>query len=307
MKQPKKYSGVVVPAVTPLTADFSLDHAAVEKMFAHFQKHGVMPFVLGTTGESASLPLGVKQDYVRAAVKNKSQDTVLYAGISSNCVEESIDLAKYFFDKGVDVVAATLPTYYALSESDMQKYFEQLADNVPGPLVIYNIPATTHMSIPLPLIDTLSHHPNIIGTKDSERNEERLKMSLSLWALREDFSHFLGWAAKSADALINGGDGLIPSTGNFYPGLYSEMYKAVQDGDADKARQLQELSDVLGNLYQSGRSLGDSLAALKIIMKKAGFCEEYMMPPLHAVDKEEEIKLLQELAEIMREERIMAF
>src|SRR5688500_20096489 len=105
----------------------------------------------------------------------------------------------------------------------MKQYLETLADAIALPLVIYNIPATTHMSIPLNLIDELSHHPNVIATKDSERSEERLKQSLELWKDRNDFSHFLGWAAKSAEALINGSDGLIPSTGNLVPEVYSEM------------------------------------------------------------------------------------
>jgi dihydrodipicolinate synthase/N-acetylneuraminate lyase len=307
MKEQKKYKGVIIPAVTPLTKDYDLDHAAVEKMFAHFHKHGAMPFVLGTTGEAASIPLPVKRAYIKAAVKYKSPGMVLYGGISSNSLQESVELAAECFDNGVDVVAATLPTYYALPESGMQKYFEQLADKVAGPLVIYNIPATTHMSIPLPVIDALSHHPNIVGTKDSERSEERLKVSLTLWSRRQDFSHFLGWAAKSATALMGGGDGLIPSTGNFFPGIYSEMYKAVQDGDQEKALQMQYLSDVFGNVYQQGRLLGQSLAALKAIMKKTGLCDKYMMPPLQELSEQEETALLQEVANIMKEEKIMSF
>jgi dihydrodipicolinate synthase/N-acetylneuraminate lyase len=67
MTQKKKYSGVVIPAVTPLTAGFKLDHAAVETMFANFYKHQVSPFILGTTGESVSLPNQLKLDYLQAA------------------------------------------------------------------------------------------------------------------------------------------------------------------------------------------------------------------------------------------------
>jgi len=300
-----KYKGVVIPAVTPLTNNHDLDHGAVERMFAKFHKHGVMPFVLGTTGEAASLPLSLKRDYIKAAAANKAPGMVLYAGISSNCLEESIELANYCFENGIDVVAATLPTYYALPESGMQRYFEQLAGKIDGPMVIYNIPATTHMSIPLPVIDALSHHENIIGTKDSERSEERLRSSLALWAKREDFSHFLGWAAKSAVALMIGGDGLIPSTGNFYPGIYSEMYKAAQEGDQEKVMQMQYLSDVFGNVYQQGRLLGQSLAALKVIMKRSGLCDKYTMPPLQDLNEQEENALLQELANIMKEEKII--
>ena len=200
----KKYSGIVIPAVTPLTAEHQLDHAAAERIFSNFYQHEVMPFILGTTGESSSLPVYIKEEYLKLAVKLKKPGSILYAGISSNCLEESIDLAKKSFDAGVDVVATTLPSYYALSEYQMKKYFEQLAAAINGPMIIYNIPATTHMSIPLPVIDELSHHDNIVGSKDSERSEQRLLESISLWKDREDFSHFVGWAAKSAEALLNG-------------------------------------------------------------------------------------------------------
>ena len=60
----------------------------------------------------------------------------------------------------------------------MKRYFEQLADAIPLPLIIYNIPATTHSSVPLQIIDDLSYHSNIIGLKDSEENVERLHESL---------------------------------------------------------------------------------------------------------------------------------
>jgi dihydrodipicolinate synthase/N-acetylneuraminate lyase len=292
MKPKKKYSGVVIPAVTPLTSNYKLDHEAVEKMFNHFYLSRAMPFIIGTTGESASLPYSLKLDYIKTAVKLKEKGTILYAGISSNCLEESVELAKEAFDAGVDVVAATLPSYYALTESQMKRYFEQLAEQVPGPVIIYNIPATTHMSIPLTLIDELSHHENIVGTKDSERSEERLKQSLDLWSEREDFSHFVGWAAKSAEALINGSDGIIPSSGNVSGGIYRIMVEAIEKGDNHTAYTYQKYSDEIGDLYQKGRTLGESLAALKVLMKEVGFCQQYVMPPLQPLPPQEGDKLV---------------
>ncbi|HET8828154.1 MAG TPA: dihydrodipicolinate synthase family protein [Pelobium sp.] len=298
----KKYHGVIIPAVTPLTFDFKLDEAGVEKMFDNFYKHQVHPFILGTTGESVSLTHQVKKDYLKAVYKNKKADTFLYAGISSNCLQESIDFANECADAGVDAVAATLPAYYALTESQMKTYFEQLANAIKVPLIIYNIPATTHMSIPLPLIDELSHHENIVGAKDSERSEERLDESIRLWKDRKDFSHFLGWAVKSAYALINGSDGLIPSTGNLIPSIYTEMEKAFVAGDEAKTHEMQRLSDVFGDVYQGGRTLGESLWALKVLMNDAKLCQSFVMPPLQEKSKEEEIKLLETYREILHKE-----
>ena len=298
MKKNKKYSGVIIPAITPLTSNHKLDEGAVEKLFSYLYKYNTLPFILGTTGESSSLPLSLKEAYVKAAVKNKKPGTLLYAGISSNVVNESIEFAKFCADNGVDVVAANLPSYYALTESQIRKHYELLADRCPLPLVIYNIPSTTHMSIPLELIDALSHHPNVIATKDSERNEERLKQSLALWKDREDFSHFLGWSVKSAEALINGSDGLIPSTGNLVPGVYSQMFEAVEAGNYQKAHEMQKLSDVYGSLYQSNRILGETLWALKVLLKEKGICDSIVMPPLQAQSKDEEVKLIQAMKEL---------
>jgi len=302
MEQNKKYSGVVIPTITPFTAELKLDHSAVVRMFDYFHDHHVHPFVLGTTGEAASIPITMKKEFLQLAGKHKSKDELLYAGIAANAMQESVDLAKYSFDQGVDVVVATLPSYYPLTESSMLKYFEELADDLPGPLMIYNIPATTYMSIPLQVIDKLSYHDNIVGTKDSERSEERLKESIQMWKDRNEFSHLLGWAAKSADAIILGSDGLVPSTGNFQPKLYADLYGAARTNDIGRAFALQGLSDRLGSLYQHGRTLGESLWALKVLMKEFRLCEHFVLPPLYE-QTDTEIKKLQEgLQQILKAE-----
>jgi len=273
-------TGIIVPAITPLTDKFHLDEKAVARIFGSFYQYNISPFILGTTGEAASLPLQLKKEYVLAAEENKKMGSKLYAGIGSNVLAESIDFAAYCCLHAVDALVATLPAYYALTEKQMLQYFIQLADNISLPLFIYNIPATTHMSIPLAVIDELSQHNNIIGVKDSERSEERMLESLKLWSKRPDFRYILGWAAKSADALLNGADGLVPSTGNLYPEIYAGMITAFENGDKDKVYAMQKLSDDYGALYQANRTLGESLHVLKLLMKEKGLCEEYVMPPL---------------------------
>lgn len=304
MKCEKTFQSIVIPAITPLKKDYSLDEVAVENIFASFHRNKVHAFILGTTGEASSLPVELKAAYIKAAARFRQPGTVLYAGISSNCLQESVELAKMSVGAGVDAVVATLPAYYALTDSQMRQYFEQLADSISMPLIIYNIPATTHMSIPLPVIDALSHHPNIAGVKDSERSEERIDGSLYLWKDRTDFSYFLGWAAKSAYALLHEADGLIPSTGNVLPGIYNDMQKAILNNDEEQAYALQRLSDVFGNLYQGGRTLGNSLWALKTLMKSVGLCEAHVMPPLQSGTADEAARLVNEFAALTQKEKV---
>jgi 4-hydroxy-tetrahydrodipicolinate synthase len=100
------------------------------------------------------------------------------------------------------------------------------------------------------------------------------------------------------EALINGSDGLIPSTGNIIPEIYSEMLETVESGDHQKAYEMQKLSDIYGSVYQSGRTLGESIWALKLLMKEKGLCEAVVMPPLQSSSKEEETKLIQAMKEL---------
>ncbi len=299
MQVKDKYKGIIVPAVTLLNTTWQLDEAAVEILFESFYTHKISPFILGTTGEAASLPPELKKAYIKKAAGLKQAGTVLYSGISANCLEEAVELAKFSFDNGVDAVAATLPAYYPLTEYEMKCFFEELADNAGGPVIIYNIPATTHMSIPLKIIEELSYHPAIIATKDSERSDERLQQSLSLWKQRTDFAHFLGWAARSAIALQNGSAGLIPSTGNVAPEIYSTMWQAVAAGNVALAGRMQYYSDEAGNIYQAGKTLGQSLWALKTLMQHRGIGTAVVMPPLKGLGDAESKNLVEAWDKLM--------
>ena len=90
----------------------------------------------------------MKKEYVVTAAKNKKPETLLYAGISSNVLEESLEFANYCSENKVDVLVATLPSYYALTPIQMLNYFEKLADSISLPLFIYNIPANAR-TIPI--------------------------------------------------------------------------------------------------------------------------------------------------------------
>src|SRR3954451_9290009 len=168
MKTKKKYNGVVVPMVSPFREDRRIDSAGVDALINHVIESGAHPFVIGTTGESASISRSDKINLVSETVKVTKGRAVIYAGISNNSLQESVNDAKTYHDLGVDVAVATMPSYYPVDEHQMLSYFEELANSIPCPLIIYNIPVTTHLSIPIHVIDKLSIHENIVGFKDSE-------------------------------------------------------------------------------------------------------------------------------------------
>ncbi len=301
MKNLKNYHGVVVPMVTPLTKDLDVDLEAVSRIIENFARHGAHALIMGTTGEGNSVPLshGIK---MIAKAKETSQGRItIYAGLAGNCVLEQLDAAKQFTKAGADVIAATLPCYYALTPSQMYDYYKRMADFLDIPLMLYNISSTTHMSIPLEVIQKLSQHPNIVGLKDSENNIERMEKALELFSSREDFAYFCGCAANSAKAMSLGADGIVPSVANYYPKLFCDIYEAGLKGDVALANSLQEKAALIGKINTEGLTLGQSLAGLKVIMRMMGLCQEYMLPPLSELSPDVASKIREKAKAIIAE------
>ena len=196
----KRFSGVVVPMITPLKQDFTVDVEAVAVIMKRFAQYGIHPLVLGTTGESSSVDEKESLRFVEAAVKAKSPGQCVYAGLVGNQVAELIKRGNQFIELGADVVVATLPSYYILTPDQMVTFYTQLADNVKGAVMMYNIKATTQMTIPLDVVAKLSNHSNIWGLKDSERDADRMKACIEAYKDRADFAYFCGWAHKVSGA-----------------------------------------------------------------------------------------------------------
>ena len=170
----------------------------------------------------------------------------------------------------------------------MYEYYKTLADCITGPLMLYNILATTHMSIPVDVIRRLADHPNIVGLKDSERDLDRMAQCIEVAKGRDDFAYFCGWAAQSAYSLELGGNGIVPSTGNYVPEMFSQLFDAAVAGDMGTANRLQDETNEIAKIYQKDRTLGQSLTALKVMMQTKGLCEPWMLMPLTRLSVEEE-------------------
>jgi dihydrodipicolinate synthase/N-acetylneuraminate lyase len=291
-KVDKKYSGVVVPMVTPLTKKGKIDDEAVGRIMEEFAKNDISPLILGTTGESSSFTKPESLQLLAATVAAKSKKQKVYAGVVSNCFEQQARLGGSYLDLNADAIVATLPGYYVLTDSQITSHFINLADAIKGDLIVYNIKATTQMSIPLPVIEALGQHEHIVGLKDSERDEERMKACISLFKEREDFSYFCGWGAKSTESLALGADGIVPSTGNLVAAFYKEMINEAKQNNWSKANDWQMLTDRVAEVYQHGRTLGQSLAALKLLMSDRGLCKSYMKPPLSLLEPQQEEAIL---------------
>lgn len=287
------YKGVVVPMVTPVTKEGLIDKEAVKRIINNFVENNVSPLLMGTTGEGNSISPDQSLILVKTAVEAAQKRITIYVGLNGCSFKQHVESANEYHKIGADVIVATLPSYYALTSEQMYNYYKTLADNITAPLMLYNIKATTHMSIPVEIVKRLSNHPNIVGLKDSERDLERMHQCLKIAAENEDFAYFMGWAAQSANSLALGANGIVPSTGNFVPEMFNELYERAIDGSKDRANQLQAETDSIAKIYQEGRTLGESLAALKVMMSTKGLCDQHMLSPLTELPAEEVEKIIE--------------
>jgi 4-hydroxy-tetrahydrodipicolinate synthase len=297
MNKNKKYHGVVIPTVTPLTASGKIDRSSTEILINYIVDSGTFPFILGTTGEANSMTEELRYDFTKTVSMLISGKKTVYVGISDNCLDNSIRAARQFFDLGADVFVAHPPFYYPLNEDHLLKYFETLADKLPGPLIIYNIPSPTHISLSLNLIDKLRAHPNIVGLKDSERSMERIKVFAEHFAGDPEFSLLSGWTVQSAFALTSGFDGIVPSTGNYIPRLFHQLYQASKT-DSERARQLQNIINPVAELHQQNRLLSEVIPALKVLLHDKGLCLPHVLPPLLEITGSEKKKIIEAVKQL---------
>lgn len=276
-----QYRGVVVPTVTPVDATGLIDDAAVGKI-ANFLIAGGSAgiFPLGTTGEGASVSTAEKLKLVQSTVGHVNKRAMVYAGISCNSFADSVAAAHAYKEAGADVVVSHAPSYYPLSDTQIETYFLRLADRVPLPLVLYNIPITTHLTIAIDVVLRLSKHPNIVALKDSAGDAQRLTDLLKATGGRGGFPVLLGSSSVFTHGLKAGGVGLVPSGSHLVPQQYSEMFAAAMADRWDEVERLQRETDAACATYGKGQNLSGSLAKLKALMEAKGLCRRTMLPPL---------------------------
>jgi 4-hydroxy-tetrahydrodipicolinate synthase len=269
--------------VTPFAPVGNLDEPAVRRVLDHLIQAGVDGiFLLGTTGEEASMSLPMRERFVAIVTEHVGKRVTTYAGISHNSLSSSVEAANTYTRLGVDTLVARLPTYYALTDEEQYAYFQTLLVGISGPLMLYNISNTTHMAISVDVVKALSQHPQVVGIKDSDNDPPRLEELVRKLGDRVDFAILTGVTRLSAKALSLGADGCVPSLGNLAPNLCQSLYESARRGDMVSAEACQHQLNDLDALLRSGRTLAQSIGLLKAAMGALALCGPAVLPPLIA-------------------------
>lgn len=295
----KAHRGVIVPMVTPITADGALDECAVGRIIDYMCAGGVHGvFVLGTTGEASAIPASMRDKLVQLALKCVRGRALVYAGISADALDESVAAGNKYLAMGVDAVVAHVPGHFERHPHKALSFFAELAGRLQGDFILYNMPLTTKVSLPIELCKETACRPRVIGIKDSENNAARMVELLKELGDKKDFSVFIGTGPLMGKGLLLGAEGIVPSVGNIAPALCRELYDSGVRGDAAATESLHRKLMEVSGVYQSGRSLGQSLAALKAAMSWLGLCGPDTLPPLKPCDEKERRALRLKLIEL---------
>jgi 4-hydroxy-tetrahydrodipicolinate synthase len=237
-------------------------------------------FVLGSSGELTWLPDEMAVRVARVAVDQTGGRIPVYVGIGDTGLTRTLARADRLADVGADYLVVAAPFYYAVtSEASVVEYFETVAERASAPVVLYNIPQNTHLSLAPSTVRRLAGHPNIVGIKDSAGDWIAFDSFLALRA--DDFSVMQGREHLAAISLWSGADGVISALANFAPRLLQALAASIRD-ERPRAETLalQATVGALAAVFDQG----DWLSGLKVTLQALGWSVGEPSPPIPPYD-----------------------
>ena len=235
--------GVIVPIITPMHADESVNVEELRKQVNRQIENGVHAiFCFGTNGEGDILN-GVEKKLVLETVIDECNGRVpVYAGTGCISTKETIEQSKMAQAAGADVLSIITPSFAAASQNEIYEHYKTVAAAVDMPVVLYNIPARTGNAIAPATVAKLAQIDNIVGAKDSSGNFVNILSYLDAAKAKKNgkFSVLSGNDQLILWNLKAGGTGGIAGCANVYPHTLASIYNCYMAGDWDKAREYQD-------------------------------------------------------------------
>ena len=197
--------------------------------------------VCGSTGETPLLAASERLQLMELVKQAAAPGKILIAGVGAESVHETAAMANRAAEIGFDVALALTPFYYRnqMHRPETQAlYFRAVADRSKLPLLIYNIPQVTGYDLPVDTLAELSHHPNIIGMKDSSGNMD--KMHETVKAVKPGFQILCGAGGAFYEAFQIGASGAILAIANALPYACVTIWEAFRTREVEAGKNWQE-------------------------------------------------------------------
>lgn len=266
-----KNSHIMTAMVTPFGKDGNVDYELLKKLIDHLLSTGTDGILVsGTTGEGPTLTEEEKIELIEKTVEYVAGRVPVVAGTGSNNTKATIEYTnKVAKIDGVDAALVVVPYYNKPDQAGMIAHFTAVADNVDLPIVMYNIPGRTGVTMEVKTIAELSKHQNIIGIKDCTGI---VNMAEIVANTPDDFLAFTGEDADALAARNVGAQGVISVASHLFGKEISQMYVANSKGDNEIAGELmRDLTPKMKALF-SHPSPSPVKAALNHVGIEVGGC-----------------------------------
>jgi 4-hydroxy-2-oxoglutarate aldolase len=261
----KSLSGIFAPITTP----FENEEVSYKRLKENIVKYAQTPlrglFVIGSNGEAKSLTEDEKLKILETVLQVKGKDQVIMAGAGYESTRQTIAFSKKVASMGADFVSLVTPSYFkkSLTDEALIGYYRDVAEAVTVPVLIYNAPGFTGITVSPKVVETLSKHPNVAGMKDTSPGN----IANYLDVCGDQFTVLAGTINFLFIGLSLGAKGGVVSLANAFPNPCCELYERYTKGDVEGAKRLHTK---LFRLNQSVSGAG-GVAAVKQAMDFGGY------------------------------------
>ncbi len=278
-----RYQGIIPPMATPLKGRDELDVAGLERLIEHILAGGVHAlFILGTTGEAPGLSYRLRRELIERTCRQTAGRVPVLVGITDTSFVESVHLARFSADAGVDAVVLAPPYYFPAGQAELLEYLEHLTSELPLPLMLYNMPSHTKLIFEPDTVRRAMDLPGVVGLKDSSGNMIYFHRLQLFRRERPDFALLVGPEELLGETLLLGGDGGVCGGANLFPELYVALYDAAAARRHDRVAKLHEMvMQISSTIYSVGRYGSSFIKGIKCGLSLEGICDDFITEPFH--------------------------
>ena len=235
----KRFQGVYPVVFTPLTADHAVHVSALQKSLDHLIEKGVHGLlILGSNGESPYLTDAERREVITASMEASKGRVPVVVGTTYMGTDQTIELGSFARKAGADALLSALPIYYPLEEEDVFHHYQVLSEQLDMPILYYNFPMATNLTLSPEQIHRLSTIPNIRGVKESIADLSEVE---ALVGLTRDttFDVLTGTSINFFFALQSGAHGVICPLANLIPETLVSLWDSFHKGEMKEAEEMQ--------------------------------------------------------------------
>ncbi len=262
-----KFKGVFVALNAIYDENDNVDLSVIKKLVKIYKSKGVKGvYVCGSTGEGFLLSIQERKDIVCAVKEAAGDDFTIIVHVGCASTKESIELAKHAQSVGVDAVSAVPSVYYHLPAASVEMHWNSIIDSTDLPFIIYNIPQLTAFNLPYDLFERMAANPKVIGIKNSA--EPVFEMERFRTIAGDNFIIFNGSDEQFLGGRLMGADAGIGGTYGTMPELFVRLDSYINNGEIDKAKQLQiKINDVIFDLLSCASLYGAAKQVITLRFK----------------------------------------